>query len=88
MFSATTVSIFMTNTRRDLLKYGGTLAGVNLGDTNQVAIEKEYWKAFTKAKQELLVENAMESTFLSLWGFPVGIIVWIFYRLVQFAVKG
>jgi len=68
-------------------KYGGHLSAVPLGDENQVAIEKEYWQAYTKSNHEHLVQTAFESL-LSLWGFPAGIIVWLFYRLIRFGVKG
>jgi hypothetical protein len=77
--------VYFTDQFRDL---GGHLLSVPLGDENQVAIEKEYWAAYAKAKSQHRVQNALESVFLSLWGFPCGIIVWLFYRLVRFAVKG
>jgi hypothetical protein len=69
-------------------KYGGRLVSVPLGEENQIAIEREYWQAYATAKSRHRVENAIESAFLSLWGFPAAIIVWLFYRLVRFAVKG
>jgi hypothetical protein len=67
---------------------GGRMVSVSLGDENQVAIEKDYWLAYAKAKSQHRVENMMAAAVLSLWGFPAGIIVWLFYRLVRFAVKG
>jgi hypothetical protein len=68
--------------------FGGHLVSVPLGDKNQVAIEEEYWQAYAKAKSQHRNENMTAAAMLSLWGFPAGIIVWIFYRLVRFAVKG
>ena len=67
---------------------GGRMVSVRLGDENQIAIEKDYWLAYAKAKSQHRTENAIAAAFLSLWGFPAGIIVWLFYRLVRFAVKG
>jgi hypothetical protein len=69
-------------------KYGGHLDAVPLGDVNQVQIEKDYWAAYAKANSQARGSNAIETAFFSLWGFPTGIIVWLFYRLVRFAVKG
>jgi hypothetical protein len=69
-------------------KYGGHLVSVPLGDENQVAIEKDYWLAYAKAKNQHRTENMMAAAVLGLWGFPAGIIVWLFYRLIRFAVKG
>jgi hypothetical protein len=69
-------------------KYGGRLTAVALGDVNQIAIEKQYWRAYVDAKRTHRVENMIAATFISLWGFVGGVVVWIFYRLVRFAVKG
>lgn len=74
--------------QKELQQSGGRLASISLGDENQVAIEKDYWLAYSKAKSQHRIENAMAAVVLSLWGFPAGIIVWLFYRLVRFAVKG
>jgi hypothetical protein len=59
-----------------------------LGSADQIAIEKEYWAAYSKAKRQSLAENGMASLILGLWGFPAGIGIWAFYRLVRFAIKG
>jgi hypothetical protein len=67
---------------------GGRLSAIPLGDENQVAIEKDYWLGYAKVKSQDRSENMMMAAVLSLWGFPLGIIVWLFYRLVRFAVKG
>jgi len=70
------------------VRYGGYREPVHLGGPAQVAIEKEYWQAYAKAKGHHRIENMMAAAGLSLWGFPAGIIVWLFYRLVRFAQKG
>ena len=81
--------VYFTNEYSELeQKFGGHLASVPLGNENQIAIEKDYWLAYAKAKSRLRAENTMAAAVLSLWGFPAGIIVWLFYRLVRFAVKG
>jgi len=64
------------------------VVAVPLGDENQIAIEQSYWLAYVKSKHEHLVQSALQSVFLSLWGFPGGLLLWVFYRLVRFAVKG
>jgi hypothetical protein len=69
-------------------KYGGHLISVPLGNPNQVEIEKQYWTAYKKAASERRPENLLTTGFFSLWGFPAGVSVWLFYRLVRFAVKG
>jgi hypothetical protein len=60
---------------------------LSLGSTDQAAIEKDYWDAY-KAKREVGWGIILWSLFLGLWGFPAGLGLWIFYRLVRFAVKG
>ena len=70
------------------LSYDRYFASVPLGDVNQIQIEKDYWSAYAKAKNQKLNANAVQAGFMSLWGFPIGITVWLFYRLVRFAVKG
>jgi hypothetical protein len=70
------------------VRYGGHRDSVRLGSPAQVAIEKDYWLAYAKAKSQHRTENMMAAAVLSLWGFPAGIMVWLFYRLVRFAVKG
>jgi hypothetical protein len=81
--------VYFTDSFRDeAAKYGGHMASVPLGNENQVAIEKEYWSAYAKSKHQHHVQNAIASLLLSLWGFPAGILLWAFYRLVRFAVKG
>ncbi len=61
---------------------------VSLGDENQIAIEEEYWQAYAKAKSQHRNEDMTAAAVLGLWGFPAGIMGWLFYRLVRFAVKG
>jgi hypothetical protein len=74
--------------QKELQQLGGRLSSIPLGDENQVAIEKDYWQAYAKAKSQHRIENMVAAGVLSLWGFPTGIIIWLFYRLVRFAVKG
>lgn len=70
------------------VRYGGPREPERLGDPVQVAVEKAYWEMYQNAKSQHRVTSAIKAAFLSLWGFPAGIIVWIFYRLIIFAVKG
>jgi hypothetical protein len=77
--------VFFTSQFQDL---GGHPLAVPLGDVNQIAIEEKYWTAYSKAKSQHRIGNMMAAGVLSLWGFPAGIIVWLFYRLIRFAVKG
>jgi hypothetical protein len=70
------------------VEHGGQPDPERLGSPAQVAIEEQYWLAYRKAKNQNRAAAAIEAAFLSLWGFPAGIVVWIFYRLVRFAVKG
>jgi hypothetical protein len=67
-------------------KLGGRLS-VPLGSADQVAIEKDYWAAYSKARRRNL-GIGMGSLALSVWGFPAGLGIWAFYRLVRFAIKG
>jgi hypothetical protein len=81
--------VYFTDPFRDeAAEYGGHMAEAVLGDENQIAIEKDYWQAYAKAKRQHRTENMVAAAMLSLWGFPAGIIVWLFYRLIRFAVKG
>jgi hypothetical protein len=72
----------------DYKKYGLAPVSIRLGDPDQVTIEKDYWAAYKNSKRQSLVENGMASLILGLWGFPGGIGIWAFYRLVRFAIKG
>jgi hypothetical protein len=67
---------------------GWNLISVPLGEQSQIVIEKQYWAAYAKAKRQRLWENGAGSLVVGLWGFPAGLGVWLFYRLVRFAVKG
>lgn len=67
-------------------QHGGWLSGVALGSADQVAIEKNYWTAYKNSRD--VGNSAVGSLFMGLWGFPAGLGLWIFYRLVRFAVKG
>jgi hypothetical protein len=71
-------------------KYGGRghLTAIPLGNPDQVAIEKDYWAAYRHAKKQVFTENVLMSLLFGLYGFPAGVALWIFYRLVRFAVKG
>jgi hypothetical protein len=59
---------------------------VPMGNADQVAIEKDYWTAYHNSRS--LTGSALASLFLGLWGFPAGLGLWVFYRLVCFAIKG
>ena len=67
---------------------GWRLASVPLGNADQIAVEKGYWLAYKEARHQELGTNTLMSLFIGLWGFPAGLALWIFYRLVRFAVKG
>ena len=62
-------------------------ASVPLGNADQVAIEKDYWAAYN-ANRNIGWRTILGSLFFGLWGFPAGLGLWMFYRLVWFAVKG
>lgn len=68
--------------------YGGHLTAVPVGDKDQVAIEAQYWQAYGKTKAQARIESTLGAGLLSLWGFLGGFIVWLFYRMVRFAIKG
>ena len=62
---------------------------VPLGDADQVAIERDYWIAYRSSRHQHFAGEMLRSLFPgSLYGFPAGLALWIFYRLVRFAVKG
>jgi hypothetical protein len=61
---------------------------VRIGDTDQVAIEKDYWTAYKNSRHHDFAGEMLGSLLLGLLGFPAGLALWIFYRLVVFAVKG
>ena len=62
---------------------------VPLGDADQVAIEKDYWIAYRNSRRQHFAGEMLGSLFLGgLYGFPAGLGLWMFYRLVRFAVKG
>jgi hypothetical protein len=67
---------------------GGRLVALPLGDKQQIALEKEYWIAYSESKRQSLVGSGLKSLVLGLWGFAAGIALWLFYRLVRFAIKG
>jgi hypothetical protein len=74
--------------RDDVTNKEWTLTAVPLGEENQVAIEKQYWRSYLDARNRAL-ENQLPPVFIvGLFGFPAGLVVWLFYRLVRFAVKG
>ena len=59
---------------------------VTLGTAKQVAIEKEYWAAYKNSRD--VGGCALWSSVMGLWGFAGGLVLWLFYRLVRFAVRG
>jgi hypothetical protein len=70
-------------------EFGGHIISIPLGHPDQIALEKDYWAAHNKTSRQNLFSNATGSLLLGLlWGFPCGIGVWIFYRLVRFAITG
>lgn len=58
------------------------------GNADQVAIEKDYCTAYQEARHHALGGTLLGTLYISLLGFPAGLGLWIFYRLVRFAVKG
>jgi len=62
------------------------IAAVEIGNADQVAIEKDYWTAYHNSRS--VGAEVLEALFFGLLGFPAGLALWIFYRLVYFAVKG
>jgi hypothetical protein len=67
----------------------GRLTSVTLGAADQIAIEKDYWAAYSEANRQDFLSNGAGALLSGLlWGFPGRIGVWIFYQLVRFAVKG
>jgi len=67
---------------------GGELISVPLGDANQVAIEKDYWTAYKNARHQRIAGEVVRSLLFGSLGFPAAIALWIFYRLVRFAIQG
>jgi hypothetical protein len=67
---------------------GGVLVSVPLGSPDQIAIEKSYWTAYKNSRHHEFGAEILGSLFIGLWGFPAGLALWIFYRIVRFAVKG
>jgi hypothetical protein len=70
-------------------QFGGSTTSLPLGNPAQVAIEKDYWDAYKKFGTHDLYTNAIVSAIGGVeWGIPAAFGIWIFYRLVRFAVKG
>jgi len=67
---------------------GGELISVPLGDANQVAIEKDYWTAYRNSRHQRMAGEVLRALLFGSLGFPAGIALWIFYRLVRFAIQG
>jgi hypothetical protein len=61
---------------------------IQVGSTDQIAIEKDYWTAYKDARHQHITGEMLGSLFFGLWGFPAGLGLWAFYRLVRFAVRG
>lgn len=70
------------------VRYGGQRDPERLGSPTQVAIEKMYWQAYAKSKREHMLGNGVWSLIVGCCGFATGLVIWLFYRLVRFAVKG
>jgi hypothetical protein len=70
-------------------KFGGQMVSVPLGQPDQIALERDYWTAYKAANQRDVVSTATASlVFGLLWGFTGGVCIWVFYRLVRFAIAG
>lgn len=62
---------------------------IQLGTTDQIAIERDYWTAYKEARHRYPPGDLLASLFVGLLSFPAGLVLWIFfYRLIRFAVKG
>lgn len=59
-----------------------------LCDAEKYGIERDYWTAYNEARHHDLGETMLVTLYVSLLGFPAGLVLWLFYRLVRFAVKG
>lgn len=66
---------------------GGRLTSIPLGHPQQIAIEKDYWTAYKSMRHHMLGTEVSISLFYGLCGLLAGLVLWIFYRLVRFAVK-
>jgi hypothetical protein len=68
----------------------GHITEVPLGSVNQLAIEKHYWQVYKdyEARGSLGWEIAGVALLLGAIGASAGLALWVFYRLVRFAVKG
>lgn len=84
---------FDWGTRVPLRLNDGTILSVDKcepGPSNcnlwSIQAEKDYWAAYQEHRE--LGASFAGALFLSLFGFPGGLAVWIFYRTVRFAVKG
>jgi len=65
-------------------EFGGVMT--DIGPKDKAEIAKDYWAAYREHQN--VFDNAMASALFGLYGFPAGLAIWIFYRLVRFAVKG
>jgi hypothetical protein len=66
----------------------GQMTAVPLGNPNQVAIESQYWPTYLHTRNQVFEGDLLFVVIFGLIGFPTGLILWGFYRLVRFAVKG
>ena len=65
---------------------GGWQAMLSQGDPDQVAIERDYWTAYKQTRDR--TSSMLYALLTGLVGFPAGLGLWGFYRLILFAVKG
>jgi hypothetical protein len=73
----------------EMAKFGGVLDSIPLGHAEQIAVEHDYWAAYQGAMHRDVFSSVAASLLLGLlWGFCGGTALWIFYRLIRFAVTG
>jgi hypothetical protein len=65
---------------------GGVLT--DLGPKHKAEIASEYWAAYRQSIHDARIVNVLPCLLVGLYGFPAGLGLWLFYRLVRFAIKG
>ena len=69
-------------------KVNGQLGSIALGSVDQLAIERDYWEAYKTSRHQRISLDILRSLLFGSLGFPAGLALWIFYRLVRFAIQG
>lgn len=72
----------------DCTEFSDPFTSISLGQPQQIVIEKDYWTAYKSMRHHALGTEVWISLFYGLCGLLAGLVLWIFYRLVRFAVKG